>query len=415
MREERIQEKKSHNVEKNGENTDGCDKAVRKKRMTYEERSAQVDREIRLIIISVLIVLVAITLIIINIIKTKEKENYGQTNNDEYVGENEIEINELCSMEMKEEGLPEFNLYEETEGKDKQYRFEYYKAAVKALIYPANVRSSNVLGKLPDEKQEQWNAIYDDIELVENEKGNSENVKELETLSSEDYRIIYELCHKEYIILPQGDMATRYGRNAGDALIEGLKEGVDYKQLITDFNISNEGYVTSFHYRDCEQKLADGCYWAGHNFDQFLYNYHDIIEQEEEHCTLMAYFYSFYGCEVSGEDGLKEGVDYKQLITDFNISNEGYVTSFHYRDCEQKLADGCYWAGHNFDQFLYNYHDIIEQEEEHCTLMAYFYSFYGCEVSGEDGVQHRNDLKKMNEETRKKLVEDYGYPEALFD
>lgn len=334
MREVR-KEGKSHNVGKSGKSTGRQGNAVCRKRITAEERSAQVDREIGIIVMLVIGIVIAIASIAVFRSKAGGKENDEQTDrceNGEYIGEREIDIKELSNVEEKEEKLPESDLYEETKDMDEQGRFKHYKDAVESIIYPENMRSSSVIEEKSEEDIEQWNDLYVIIDAKESKKGDAEDVKELTILSSKEYRDIYILCYKAYRILPQGDMATRYGRNAGDAL----------------------------------------------------------------------------------KTGFEEGDSYSQLVTDFNFSNEGYVTSFHYRDCSQKLADGCYWAGNNFYQFLYNYPGLEDRDKEHCVLMAYCYSFFGYKASGEEGVQHRNDLKQIEEETRRRLIEEYNYPEDLF-
>ena len=306
--------------------------------MTYEERSAQVDKQIKtivLIVIMFILIIIAAIYVYIYVIKSVEKgydEQIGRCENGEYVGEREIDIKELSRAEMKEEELPEFNLYEETKEMNVQDRFKFYKDTLSNTIHPVNVRSSDVLKGLLEDDQKQWNALWHDIELEEEKKGNTENVAELNKLSSKEYWDIYELCYQAYCVLPQADMATRYGRNAGDALRTELEGAANYSQLIVYINSSYEAYVTSFHYRDCEQKLADGCFWIGDDFYQFLYHY----------------------------------------------------------------------AG------------LTEEQKEHCALMAYLYSFFGDEVSDEDEVQHRNDLEKIKRETRRILMEEYDYPAFLF-
>lgn len=332
MRDKMPKKKKSHNIGKTGRHKN----SVRRKCMTPEERSAQVDRQITLIILLViLVIIVVIAVIVVRKSMMKEKEHdeqSGKCENGEYIGEREVEIRELINMEVKKEKLPEFSLYDNTKEMDIQNRFDFYKGEVKSIVYPENMRSSNILKDLTTDELAQWSSLNKDIERMESKKGNSENVAELEGLCADEYRGISEGCYQLYCICSQGNMATRYGRNAGDAL----------------------------------------------------------------------------------KIGLEKKDDYTQLIADWNRSDEGYVTSFHYRDCEQKRADGCYWLGNNYYQFLYHYSGLTEQEKEHCALMAYFYSFYGFEISGEEGVQHRNDLKEMKEETERILIEEYNYPVYLF-
>lgn len=334
--------KKSHNVSRLSK----WKKVACGKYMTLEERSVQVNRQ------RAIILLVIIATVVICVFLFKDKNNMGaesnkeltvKCENGEYVGAREIDVREMSERqndkgglggaEMEEEKLPKYSLYEETEGMSAEKRFESYDEALKNIIYPTEKRSSGVLESLSDEEQKQWNYLYTRIEAEENKKGETENMAELNILSSAEYRNISALCYQLYFKLPQGDMATRYGRNAGDAL----------------------------------------------------------------------------------KTGLEEGVDSAQLVEDFHISDEGYVTSFHYRDCEQKLADGCYWGGENYYQFLWHYSEATVQEKEHCALMAYFYSFYGCKVSEEEGVQHRNDLVEMNKESSRILIEEYDYPASLFN
>ena len=334
------EEKKSHNVGRSNR----CKKIACGKTMTPKQRSAQVNRQRAIIFLLIIAAVVIIAFLCSKSNRGAEShgEYTGRCENGEYVGEREIDVREMDKRqndkgrsggtETEERKLPEYSLYEETEGISAEERFKHYGDAVKNIIYPVEKRSSSVLESLPGDKQKQWNDLIEQIEAEESKKGESENVAELNVLSPAEYRDISELCYQQYFNLPQGDMATRYGRNAGDALKEGLKKGDDSAQLVEDFY----------------------------------------------------------------------------------ISNEGYVTSFHYRDCEQRLADGCYWTGENYYQFLYHYSQATEQEKEHCALMAYFYSFYGCKASEAEGVQHKNDLKEMQEDTRRTLTEDFDYPVALF-
>lgn len=333
-------QKKSHNVGKADESADRRKGTADRKRMTYEERSAQVDRQIRIIVLCGIIAVVFIAAAVAgyNLYhrqagkNTPYDEETGTCEEGYYIGTREVEVESLYFEETAEDTLPEYSLYEETLGMDREGRFAAYNNAVKGIIYPTVVKSSDVLEGLSEEKQKEWNDAYRVIEAEESKKGEAESVADLDTLSSVEYWEIYLLCYDEYGILPQGDMAARFARNAGDALITGLMEGVG---------------------------------------DTLLRTY-------------------------------------------LNGAFEGYATTFHYRDCEQKKADGCYWMGDSFYQYMYRYSGLTEEEKEHCALMAYFSSAYGHNVSGEEGVQHRNDLKALKEETGRILMEDFQYPESLF-
>ena len=308
---------KSHNVGRSGKRVNRRRKVARRKTMTLEERSAQVNRQWTCIVLGFAAVVIVV-IIIICIINIGEKEKTDRGENGEYVGEREIDVREMDKRESNgtetnEEKLPEYNLYEATEEMAAEERFQFYGDAVRDIIYPTDKRSSDVLESLSDDDQIEWNTLFKQIEAEEEKKGDTENVADLYVLSPAEYRDISLLCYQAYFDLPQGGMATRYGRNAGDALKIGLEDGTEYAQLITDFNISNEGYVTSFRYRDCGQKLADRCYWAGDNFYQYLYHYSGVTMQEKEHCALTAYFYSFYGGEVSGAAGVQHKNDLKEM------------------------------------------------------------------------------------------------------
>lgn len=319
--------KKSHNRKQANINKSIQKRIERGKRMAKKDRGKQLVCRVLFIMGMILIVLILVATVIFYK-KGKSDEPVAVNNGRVYIGNREKDIYSLNFEDEEDAVLPEMSWFKESTGMENSERLGLYMNNGGNLVYPVSKRNSDVPEQLSREELQYWSDIYIMIEAGEKKKrGDAENVKDYNVLTSEEYWELSLLCFQAYVILPQSEMCKQYARNAGDAMLTGLEENMNIYQLMENMNRAYGGYISLLCYRDSNYTIGDTCYWISELFYQCYYHCNELNEEEKEHCVLMAYVFLFYGNEAAkNEDNVQHRKELNQnlQIVEEKLTEYGY-------------------------------------------------------------------------------------------